>query len=264
MQYSRKGILRNPQILPLIIVTVISTVMIILPLDIRTTISRIGTLSLLYPFSELDKYLSRIDRTFENNREISQRLDSLTVLVSRMTEYKSENERLRSMLDFERHHTLRMVPAEIVSATFGYPYKSMLISAGVSNGVGSNMPVITPNGVVGKTIAASSNGATVQLLYDPSCRVAAKVQASGAQGIIIYNGGNYLTMRDVPLEESVLAGDSIVTSGLGGIFPEGLFIGTVVKSVENEGGLFHDVHIIPGVDFDAIDEVFVITSTYVR
>ena len=259
MQHTRRGILKNPQLFPLIIVTVISTVMIILPLDFKTTISRIGTLSLLYPFSELDKYLKRIDATFEANRELNQRLDSLTVMVSRLIDFKSENERLRAMLDFERHHALRMVPAEIVSVTFGYPYKSMLINAGTERGITSNMPVISPDGVLGKTIAAISGGSTVQLLFDPACRIAGRVQASGAQGIITYTGGSYLTMRDVPLEESVLAGDSVVTSGLGGIFPEGLFIGIVIKSVEKEGGLFHDVWIMPGPNFDALDEVFVIT-----
>jgi hypothetical protein len=84
MQYSRKGILKNPQLLPLIIVTVISAVMIILPLDLRTTVSRIGTLSLLYPFSELNKYLNDIETTHQLNKDLNRRLDSLTVAVSRI------------------------------------------------------------------------------------------------------------------------------------------------------------------------------------
>ncbi len=264
MKYLGKGIFKNPQVLPLIIVAIISIVMIILPLDIRTSVSRIGTLSLLYPFSKLDRYLDKIDTTFEINRNLNRRLDSLTVLASRLIENKYENDRLRRMLDFDPHHTLSLVPAEVVSVTFGYPYKSMVINVGSEKNITSNMPVISPDGVIGKTIAVGVHSSTVQLLYDPACRVAAIVQASRAQGLVTYSGGNYLTLRDVPIEESALPGDSVVTSGLGGVFPEGLFIGTIMRSGEMDGGLFHDIRIFPGARFDAIDEVFVITSSFRR
>jgi rod shape-determining protein MreC len=261
MRYLTKGIFKNPQALPLIIVTIVSIVMIILPLDVRTTVSRLGTLSVLYPFNELDRYLAKINTTFQINRNLNRRLDSLSVVVSRLIENNYENERLRRMLDFEPHVPLRLVPAEVKSITFGYPYKSMLIDVGVENGITSNMPVISTGGVVGKIIAAGHRSSTVQLLFDPACKVAAKVQASGAQGILTYIGGNYLTLRDVPIEESALPGDSVVTSGMGGIFPEGLFVGTILRSGEMEGGLFHSIRIVPGADFDALDEVFVVTTS---
>jgi rod shape-determining protein MreC len=264
MKYPSKGIFKNPQALPLIIVTIISVVMIILPLDLRTGVSRIGTLSLLYPFSKLDRYLAKIDTTFEINRNLNRRLDSLTVIVSRLSENKYENERLRRMLDFDPHHTLSLVPGEVISVTVGYPYKSMQINVGSEKNITSNMPVISPDGIIGKTIAVGIHSSTVQLLFDPACKVAAMVQASRAQGLVTYANGNYLTMRDVPIEESALPGDSVVTSGLGGVFPEGLFIGTIMKSGEMDGGLFHDIRIYPGADFDAIDEVFVITSSVRR
>jgi rod shape-determining protein MreC len=64
----------------------------------------------------------------------------------------------------------------------------------------------------------------------------------------------------VPIEESVLPGDSVVTSGLGGIFPEGLFVGTVIRSESRDGGLFRDIKVVPGADIAAIDEVFIIPT----
>jgi len=260
MQSLKKRILNNPQLIPLIIVTVISTVMIILPLDVRTTVSRIGTLSLLYPFSELDNYFDKVANTFKMNRELNRKVDSLTITLSQFVESKAENDRLRRMLAFEPYPFLRMVPAEVVSVTFGYPFKSMVINVGSEAGIGSNMPVVSPDGIVGKTLAAGYRSTTVQLLFDPGCKVAARIQASRAQGLITYNGGNFLTLKDVPIEETAYAGDSVVTSGMGGIFPEGLFIGTVVRSGEQEGGLFHDIKVAPGADFSALDEVFVIIN----
>jgi rod shape-determining protein MreC len=256
----RKGILRNPQLIPLIIAAFMSIVLISLPLDLRTSVSRVGTLSLLYPYSELDKYLRRIDSTFKINRDLNRQLDSLSVLVSRLIENKIENDRLRAMMDFDLFVPLKLVPAEVLSISFGYPYKSMLIGVGTEKNIGPNMPVITPSGIVGKIISTGWRSATVQLLYDPACRVAARIQASRAQGIITYSGGNYLTMRDVPVEESALVGDSVVTSGLGGIFPEGLFIGTVIKTESKEGGLFRDIKVMPGADISALDEVFIIPT----
>jgi len=257
----RRGILRNPQLIPLSIAVLVSAVLIFLPLDIRTTVSRMGTLSLLYPYWELDRYLQRIDVSFESNRDLNRRLDSLTVLVSRLIENQYENDRLRTMLDFSQHTSLRPVPAEVVAVSFGYPYKSMLINVGKEKNITPNMPAITPSGIIGKTIAVGWRSATVQLLYDPACRVAAKIQASGAQGIITYTGGNYLTMRDVPIEESALVGDSVVTSGLGGIFPEGLFVGLVVRTESRESGLFRDIKVIPGANLAALAEVFVLPAT---
>jgi rod shape-determining protein MreC len=261
MHFSRKGTYKNPHFTPLIVVTVISSAMIALPLDLRTTVSRIGTLSLLYPFSELDKFLRRVDSTFEVNRQLNRKLDSLAVQVSSLVENKYENQRLRAMLDFRERTPLNLIPSQTVALSFDYPYKSMLIDVGYEKHIGPNMPVICPGGVIGKTMAAGWRSSTVQLLFDPACKIAVRIQASRAQGILSYAGGNFLTLRDVPIEESVLVGDSVVTSGLGGIFPEGLFVGTVIRTEEKEGGMFLDIWIIPGADFAALEEVFVISST---
>ncbi len=257
---ARKGILTSPRTFPLILVTLLSVVLIVLPLETRTAISRIGSLSLLYPFSDLDEFLRKVDSTFKVNRELNARLDSLTIVVARMSEDKAENDRLRKMLEFEPDLNLRLIPAEVVAVSSVYPYKSMLINAGIERGITPNMAVISPDGVVGKTISSAYKSSTVQLLFDPACKIASRVQTSRSLGIITYTGGSYLTLQDVPVEETVYEGDSIVTSGLGGVFPEGLFVGTVVKA-ENAGeGLFHDIRVDPGADFAALDEVFVVTS----
>ncbi len=250
--------------MPLVTVTIISTALIVLPLDLRTTVSRIGTLSLLYPFGQLNKYLTRVDNTFEINRDLNRRLDSLQVEVTRLIENKYENDRLRTMLGFEPVLPFRLVPAEVIAVSFGYPYKSMTINIGTEKGITSNMPVLSTDGVVGKTVAAGYRSSTVQLLFDPDCRVAARIQASRAQGIVTYTGGSYLTLRDVPIEESALPGDSIVTSGMGGVFPEGLYIGSIIRTGEQEGGLFHSISVYPGANFAALDEEFVITAAYTR
>jgi rod shape-determining protein MreC len=122
------------------------------------------------------------------------------------------------------------------------------------------MPVISPSGIIGKTVAVDDKASTVQLLKDPSCKVAARVQRSRASGIVSYLGGPYLSLTNVPADQQVSVGDTVITSGLGGIFPRGLFIGTVTESRRKEGELFLEILVVPGAEFSILEEVFVVVS----
>lgn len=240
---------------------IISIIMIALPLRFKTTISRLGAVSVLLPFIEIDKYLLKIDATFEINRHLNRKLDSLSVLTSSLIEHKYENERLRTMLGFDLNLPYYLVPAEVLAVSPTGRFKSILIDAGKERRVDINMPVISPSGIIGKTVAVDSKASTVQLLLDPSCKVAARVQKSRASGIVSYLGGAYLSLTNIPADQQVSTGDTVISSGLGGIFPRGLFIGTVVKSERREGELFLEILIAPGADFSILEEVFVIISS---
>lgn len=261
MWISLRGIIRSPHLKPLSIVIIISIIMIALPLRFKTTISRLGAVSVLLPFIEIDKYLLKIDATFEINRHLNRKLDSLSVLTSSLIEHKYENERLRTMLGFDLNLPYYLVPAEVLAVSPSGRFKSILIDAGRERRVDINMPVISPSGIIGKTVAVDSKASTVQLLLDPNCKVAARVQKSRASGIVSYLGGAYLSLTNVPADQQVSTGDTVISSGLGGIFPRGLFIGTVVKSERREGELFLEILIAPGADFSILEEVFVIISS---
>jgi rod shape-determining protein MreC len=261
MRISARGIYRSPYTGPLMTVLVLSAFMVVLPLRTRTTISRIGTGSVLLPFLALDRYLQKLDVTFERNRDLNRKLDSLAVMTASLIEYRYENERLRRMLGFNLNLPFNLVPAEIRSVSLSSQIKSIVIDAGSERGIAVNMPVISPSGVVGKTIAVEAKASTVQLLTDPACKIAARVRESRASGIVSHTGGRYLSMTNVPADQRVQVGDSVVSSGLGGIFPQGLFIGTVVKSERKEGELFLEIQIDPGADFSILEEVFVIAPS---
>lgn len=261
MRISLRGIYKSPYTRPLVIVLALSGIMVVLPLKTRTSISRVGTGSILLPFVELDKYLVKLDRTFERNIYLNRKLDSLAVLTASLLEHRYENERLRRMLGFNLNLPFNLVPAEIRSVSLSSQIKSIVIDAGGDRGIDVNMPVISPSGVVGKTIAVGKEASTVQLLMDPACKIAARVQETRASGIVVYSGGQYLSLTNVPADQQVRVGDTVVSSGLGGIFPEGLFIGTVVKSERKEGELFLEIEIDPGADFSILEEVFVIAPS---
>jgi len=255
-----RGILKSPYFMPILLVAIISVAMIILPLRSKTTLSRMGSSSILLPFIEIDKYLVKIGTSFEQNRILNRRLDSLSVLMSVLLENKNENERLRRMLEFNFELPYKLIPAEIIAVSPTSLFKSILIDAGLNRGVDRNMPVISPSGIIGKTIASDRKASTVQLLFDPGCKVAARIQRNRAMGIVEHLEGRYLSFTNVPGDQDVVPGDTVISSGLGGIFPEGLFIGTVIISEEKEGELFRNILVDPGADFSILDEVFVIVS----
>lgn len=260
MGISLRGIYKSPHLTPVMIVVAISVTLIVIPLKNRTTLSRLASGSFLLPFIETDKYLIKINTTFERNIIINRKLDSLAIMVATLYENKRENVRLRRMLDFDFALPYRLIPAEILAVSPTSIFRSVLVDAGRSRGVDKNMPVISPSGIIGKTIAADNKSSTVQLLLDPSCKVAARVQRSRAMGIVEYTGGEHLTLARVPGDQDVIVGDIVISSGLGGIFPQGLFIGTVIESEAEEGELFKNIVIKPGADFSIIEEVFVIVS----
>jgi len=260
MWISLRGIYRNPGFRQVSIVAIVSVLLIALPYPIKTAISRLASLSVLYPFVEIDRFLLKVDSTFEINRHLNRRLDFLSTTLSTMIENRYENERLRKMLGFDLMLPYELKPAEVIAYSPTARFKSILINAGREKGVFKNMPVISPSGIVGKTVSADRYSAVVQLLFDPACKVAVRLQSSRAQGIVAYLGGRYLSLTNVPADQSVSIGDSAVSSGLGGIFPTGLFIGRVKDIRVKEGEMFYEIDIEPGANFSLLEEVFVITS----
>lgn len=260
MRISLRGIFRNPGFRQVSVVVILSVLLIALPHPVKTSISRIASYSVLYPFIELDRFLLKVDSTFEINRHLNRRLNFLATTLSSVLENRYENERLRKMLGFDLMLPYELKPAEVKAYSPTARFRSILINAGMEKGVFKDMPVISPSGIVGKTVSADRNSAVVQLLFDPACKVAARLHSSRTQGIVAYLGGRYLSLTNVPSDQTVTVGDSVVSSGLGGIFPEGLFIGRVVDVRSKEGEMFFEIDVEPGANFSLLEEIFVVTS----
>ncbi len=127
----------------------------------------------------------------------------------------------------------QLATARIVSATSGSVVRSALIAAGRNQGVTVGQPVIGADGLIGRTVEAGSNAARVLLLTDPASRIPVVVQRTGQAGLVIGTNRPRLELRDrVGLEIPLVAGDRLLTSGDGGVFPPGIPVGTVVSAAE--------------------------------
>jgi rod shape-determining protein MreC len=123
------------------------------------------------------------------------------------------------------------------------------------------MPVVTAEGVVGRLLSVRETTAVVQLLLDQNARVSATIERDPTiVGIVEGDSGEKLRMKKVPLRSDIQIGDTVISSGMGGIFPEGLRIGSVGLIEEEKTGLFKEIVVDPMVRFGRLYEVFVLTN----
>lgn len=201
------------------------------------------------------------------NSSLQKELAELTARVAQVGDLERENREFRSMLNFKDRSELKLLPAKVISRDPSNWYSSILIDRGLNDGINTNMPVLTVNGLVGKTIEVTEHNARIILLVDENCKVSGWMRESGQYGIV---QGNMLSgtadglcrMTFVDRSAQVKSNDKVFTSGLGEIFPKGIFIGTVSSVTSSDmatkhGGLYQEVNINPAVDLRRIDEVFV-------
>lgn len=177
-------------------------------------------------------------------------------------ETQSENDRLRSMLAFEKENPGQLVAATVIGADSASWAKSIRINRGSKAGLGRNMAVVTPSGVLGRVVEVSPWYSDVQLITDGRSDVPVRVQRTRAQGMLEGLSKGICHLKFVQRSEDVEAGDIVITSGLGGIFPRGLVVGTIVDVEKKEYGVLQEVRVVPAVDFQRLpEEVLVVVQS---
>jgi rod shape-determining protein MreC len=122
------------------------------------------------------------------------------------------------------------------------------------------MPVLTDAGLVGRISQVNRNAAQVMLLTDPSSSVSALIQRSRATGMVQGRLGAELVMRYIPQTETVVVGDVVLTSGLGGTFPKRLVIGQITQVRHDDVEMFQEATIAPAVDLYDLESVMVLLN----
>ena len=220
--------------------------------------------SLLYVVSTGQRAFSLPIRLVEldrENRYLRTELRSRVTRGAMMEKTLSENERLREMLDFRRTSGLNVLAARVLSHDADVPPTSCVIDVGSLDGVRPFDPIVSPLGLVGRVEnEASWHSSVARLLTDPGLRTSVTIaNASRPMGIVRWDG-EAMRVENVPQESSVTVGDPVVTSGMGGLFPKGLFVGTVDSVREEPHALFKYVALKPGARLDRLEEVFLIRS----
>ncbi|SHG78490.1 rod shape-determining protein MreC [Thermosyntropha lipolytica DSM 11003] len=221
--------------------------------------------------SGVKEKISQISVFFEERKQLEETIarleaenDKLKLENQALREYKMEALRLKNILGFQNDNleVYNLLPAKVIARKPNNWYQVIIIDKGEKNGVTKDMPVITPEGLVGVVTSTSSYSSYVNLLTDRSVAVGVLIQNTRETTGIVEGTGesNILRMTNIPYYSAIKKNDVIVTSGLSQIYPKGIKVGTVKEVYREAGGILLSADVKPAVDFDKLEEVLIITD----
>ena len=196
-------------------------------------------------------------------QELEKENDNLRLENQVLREEAAEVKRLRGLLDFKAQNlnTFDLLAARVIARSPNNWHETVTIDKGEKNGIKKDMPVISPDGLVGRIESVGNNSSRVSLISAWDMAVGAILQETrDTKGIIEGIGdARSLRMVNIPYYALVKNNDQVITSGLSKIYPKGINIGTVSKVIKEPDGLLLSAYVTPFVDFDKLEEVLVIT-----
>jgi rod shape-determining protein MreC len=200
-----------------------------------------------------------LQNTSRENERLRHENDELKLQLSQLQGKAAESERLAALLHFrEAHHSNPMIGARVIGVSVGTASRTVDIDRGSRDGVRRNMPVITPDGVVGKVIEVYATTSQILLLTDKESGIGAMLAESRIQSPVGGNGEPLLVMKYVANDDTVKNGETVVTSGMDRIFPRDLPLGTVVEV--KAGNPFKQIRVKPSANLERLEEVIVLLS----
>lgn len=207
------------------------------------------------------EFLSSIGALKRDNERLAHENVRLASENAKLSDMQRENETLRRQFELLPRGSFRMETAEVIGQDQQSAGNWMLINKGSSDGIQNGMVVIVDQGaVVGRVSEVSPQSARITLLTSPESVINGIDAQTEAKGIVRGQYGLGIAMDTVLRADVLKQGDDIVTSGLGGDIPRGLFLGKVDSVSSTDDRLFQQAALVPATDFSKLRTVFVITG----
>ena len=197
------------------------------------------------------------------NQRLKAETDRMRLERVRDEEEIRQAHRLYALLAFKQQWIDTTVAAQVIGTSGMETSRLLYLDKGAKDGIRPDMPVITPDGVVGKVLAVFGDTSQVLMLNDPSSGVGALLVNSRLQGVVKGTPTGGVMLDHIMVGETVKPGDPVVTSGGDRIFPKGMPLGTVVK-LDTGHNLMLDIRVKPAADLNRLEEVLVITHQKAR
>ncbi len=172
--------------------------------------------------------LGEIFSVHDRNRQLAEDNRRLREWQELARYLQTENARLRAELGTVEEAQMNFVTARVIADGSGAFARSLLVNAGARDAVDDDMPVVAAGGLVGRVAGVGSRSARILLLTDLNSRVPVTVGSGDERAILAGNNSDRTSLEYLPDDTGVLVGDSVVTSGHGGVFPPGLAVGRVI------------------------------------
>jgi len=195
------------------------------------------------------------------NKELAVSNKELQAINQTLRDLEAENNRLRNAMQYRERAAFQLVPARVIARDASSWWNTIKIDRGSADGVESDMPVLTESGLVGKTTFVAEHSANVILISDENCKVASSIEGSREQGIISgerasSTGQPALCMRFLSKTANLKPDQKVYSSGVGGVYPAGVFIGAIKEFRVRE--LDGYATLVPAVDLTTLEDVFVV------
>lgn len=226
----------------------------------------------LYPLTIAEKGASAIIHKIKNffntyiiisgkereNRELHEKIEKLKQEKNEFLEDRNENERLRKILKLKKARTDYVVTARVFARDPTNWFQSLWINKGMGSGITENMVAMTTVGPVGKVHRVFQDGSNIILITDINSSVAVRLQTSRIEGILEGRGDNSCYLKYISKAADVTVGESLITSGLDGLYPAGLLIGHVINVKQEDEEMFQVIEVEPAQNLNTLEEVVIL------
>jgi rod shape-determining protein MreC len=202
-------------------------------------------------------YLYLVNLREENGR-LKEKIETLEREKQRDEEMVAASTRLADLLKLKQTIDDPVAAAQVIGVDPTGWFRAVIVNKGNIDGVRVDMPVVSARGVVGRIVSVSPHYAKVLLIIDQNSAVDILVQRSRDRGMVKGMFTDVCRVDYLVSTSDAVAGDVVITSGLGGVFPKGLLVGQVTSVDETPGELFKEVLVKPAVDFSRLEEVLIL------
>ena len=205
----------------------------------------------------LDHYFFLTEVSRENDRLLKE-IDLLTRRNSDLLETVKRQERIKKLQGTNKKEKVKSLTALVIGRDSTQWSKMIFIDKGTDDGIRGNVAVVTDAGIVGHITHSTATTSKVLLITDSRSAVDSLFQNTRVPGVSTGTGEDLCEIKFVPIDAELKVGDRVISSGLGGIFPKGRMVGTVVGVAKRKQELFQDVVVAPSVDLSRLEDVLVL------
>ena len=227
---------------------------------------------LAYPANSVNDFIetiSNLTNTYQENQTLKQKVETIYELEVQLNDLKKDNEKMKEALKLQDTlNDYSLINATVIARNPDTWRDIVTINKGANDGLTPQMSVMSDNGLVGKVLDVNPTSARVALLSNNDntlVRVAAMIQGEKESIYGTLTGfdheKNILIMSQIQATQEIKVGDKVVTSGLGGVSPSSLYIGTVEEVAMDRFGLYKEVRIKPAADTNDVRYVTVVKRT---
>jgi rod shape-determining protein MreC len=253
---------RRGEVLVLVFVIVASVTLMLLSSSDKDAVARVVSDTALTPVQAAVSGVGGVKGLRAENDSLRAQLARQTLELAELQERDRESQRLREALAFRDAAGHRVVAARVIAREASRTGRDLKIDVGSRDGVRKDQPVITPDGLVGKITAVEPSSSFVRPLLAANCRVSARLSRTRTDGILSWRDDLGLHLGFLPFRAEVAPGDEVISSGLGGVFPRGILIGRVSRTMQDENDGTLRVLVDPAVAFASLEELFVVLEVH--